>query len=269
MKIVNLKDNTTVEKIRKDSFRAQIPLNKKLLKLIESGGKDYLFLENPAEQNIYLYLCEYVKNLSEWYFKKSFKDLKILDWGCGKGQVTFLLREMNANIISSDIESESNDSAFGQDATPIIAKTNIRVVPLRHEYFLPFGDQEFDVVLSFGVLEHTPNNLESLKEINRILKPEALFFCFNLPYFLSWTQRLAYIRGNFYHNKLYRKTEVRNLLNKSNFNLIDIWHRQLLPKNTVRYHKYRFFEAIDQFLVSHTFLKYFATSIEFVAHKKR
>jgi len=49
--------------------------------------------------------------------------------------------------------------------------------------------------------------------------------------------------------------------------LIDIWYRQLFPKNSIRYPEYNLFEDIDQFLVSKTFLRYFATNIEFTATK--
>ncbi len=267
MELKKSKDLKIIKEIRNKSFGEYIPLNQKLLNIINDVDEDYTFLKNPAGQNVYLYLCEYVKNFSEWYFKKSPQNIKVLDWGCGKGQVTLLLKEMNFEVTSCDLNKQTNDSAFGQIA-PIIEKANIKITPLEHEYLLPFSNDYFDIVLSFGVLEHVSNDQESLKEINRILKPEGLFFCFNLPYFLSWTQRLAHFKGDFYHDRLYNKKRVINLLNKSNFYLIDLWHRQLFPKNNIKYPKYRVFEAIDQFLVAYTFLKCFATSIEFVAYKK-
>ncbi|TSD05232.1 MAG: Methyltransferase type 11 [Parcubacteria group bacterium Athens0714_12] len=243
-----------------------MPLNSKLLEIADNVDSHF-FLKNPAGQNIFIYLIEYVKNFSEYWFDKNLGQLKILDWGCGKGQVSFLLKENGAKAVSCDIKIETDDSSFGQE-TPIIKKAGIEVIPLKHEYVLPFQREEFDVVLSFGVLEHTSNDLESLKEINRILKPSGLFFCFNLPYFLSWTQRLSHLLGNFYHHRLYSKKLTKNLLNKSGFNLIDIWRRQLFPKNTVKYPEYHLFESLDQFLTNYTFLKYFATNIEFVAEKR-
>ena len=36
---------------------------------------------------------------------------------------------------------------------------------------LPFDDQSFDVVVSFGVLHHTPDTEKALAEIFRVLKP--------------------------------------------------------------------------------------------------
>jgi hypothetical protein len=56
-------------------------------------------------------------------------------------------------------------------------------------------------------------------------------------------------------------------LNNSGFALLDLWHRQLLPKNNIRYPQYQFFELLDQFFTKYTPLKYLATNIEFVATK--
>lgn len=190
----------------------------------------------------------------------------ILEWGCGKGHISYLMREMGAEITSCDVHG-ADDSSFGQD-TPIIKKASIDVVPLEHPYILPFKDASFDIVLSFGVLEHVSNDFESLQEIHRILKPSGLLFCFFLPYHLSWTQRLAHLRGDFYHDRLYSKNIVRELIKQSKLELLDIWHRQLLPKNSISYGNYRTFEFIDQLITEYTPLKYTATDIEFVACKR-
>jgi ubiquinone/menaquinone biosynthesis C-methylase UbiE len=252
--------------LRRKIFSRNYTPNEILINII----KDYpshFFLKNPSGHIIFLYLVEYVIHFSEFWFKIKKNKLKILDWGCGKGQVSFLLKQHCHNIYSCDRNNSSQDSAFDQKV-PIINYLNLKVVELQHDYLLPYDDQNFDVVVSFGVLEHVANDYASLKEINRILKMKGLFFCFNLPYILSYTQRISHLLGNYYHTKLYSKKIISNLLLKTNFSLIDIWHRQFFPKNRMRYFKYNLFEKIDQFLVDRTILKYFATNIEFVAYKK-
>lgn len=112
-----------------------------------------------------------------------------------------------------------------------------------------------------------PDHRNSLVEIHRILRDGGLFFCFNLPYFLSWTQRISHLRGNYYHDRLYRKAQVAALMAQGGFDLLDMWHRQLFPKNSVRYPRYHFFERVDQFLTEYTAFRYLATNIEFVAAK--
>ncbi len=51
--------------------------------------------------------------------------------------------------------------------------------------------------------------------------------------------------------------------------ILDLWYRQLLPKNSVRYPKFRLFERLDQFATEFSPLRYFATNLEFVAAKPR
>lgn len=258
-------NSITLVALRRSNFQKTQPLNQQLLDLTLDADS-HAFLRNPTSQNVYLYLTSYVKAFSEYWFKKSLSELKILDWGCGKAHISYLMREMGAEITSCDVRG-ADDSSFGQN-TPIIEKASIDIIPLEHPYILPFKDTSFDIVLSFGVLEHVSNHLQSLQEINRILKPSGLFFCFFLPYHLSWTQRLAHLRGDFYHDRLYSKKMVKNLLEQSKLELVDIWHRQLLPKNSISYTNYHKFEFIDQWLTERTPLKYTATNIEFVACKR-
>ncbi|WP_414623382.1 class I SAM-dependent methyltransferase [Calothrix sp. CCY 0018] len=258
-------NSKTFVALRRSYFQKPHPFNQQIFDLT-LDAQSHAFLRNPACQNIYLYLINYVKVFSEYWFKKALCELKTLDWGCGKGHISYLMGEMGAEITSCDVRGDS-DSSFGQN-TPIIEKASINVVPLEHPYILPFKDASFDIVLSFGVLEHVPNHLESLQEINRILKPSGLIFCFFLPYNFSWTQRLAHLRGDFYHDRLYSKKMVKELLEQSKFELLDIWHRQLLPKNSISYGNYHTFEFIDQWLTERTPLKYTATNIEFVACKR-
>ena len=255
--------------LRKKVFRGNYPLNQELIALAKTE-KSHRFLANQATLFIYTYLAHYVKAFSEQWFDSN-HTLKILDWGTGKGQIAFLMKEIypEAEILSCDIEEESHshgDSSFRQ-STPIIEKMSIEVIPLQHEFILPFDDNSLDVVLSFGVLEHVPNDAASLREINRVLKPRGLLFCFFLPYQLSWTQKLAHWRGNFYHDRLYAKQQTRTMLRQAKFKPIDMWHRQLLPKNSIQYRNYRFYEHVDQFLTEYTPARYLATDIEFVAYK--
>ena len=251
---------------RAASFCRPIAYNEKLREMVKDESS-HSFLVNPASQNTYLYQVEFVQAFSEQYFQKPFPELKILDWGCGKGHVSFLLRERGTRVVSCDHFAEEgmdDDSAFGQ-RTPVIRKSGIQVDRLSDPVKLPYADSRFDVALSFGVLEHVQRDLESLKELRRVLRPGGLLFCFNLPYLVSWTQQLSHLRGNYYHDRLYTKAQTTGLLTDAGYVLLDLWHRQLFPKNSVRYPFYRAFERLDQLLVRHTPLRYLATNIEFVA----
>ncbi|MFP5228299.1 MAG: class I SAM-dependent methyltransferase [Acidobacteriota bacterium] len=205
--------------------------------------------------------------LSEAQLGCQFEQLSILDWGCGKGHVSKLLGDLNpGKLVSCDVVSGKDDSSFGQE-TPILDRYKISVEPLVHEWKLPFADESFNLVLSFGVLEHVPDDRASVEEIVRVMKPGGLFFCFHLPTKLSWTQFAARRGGDNYHDRLYTTRTVRNLLGQNHLAILDLWYRSILPKNRIRYPAFRLFERIDQLLTEHTPLRYFATNLEFVCMK--
>jgi len=160
------------------------------------------------------------------------------------------------------------DSSFGQ-TTPIIDQHFIDVVPLTLDYLLPFEDNSLNVLISMGGLEHVPQDCDSLKELSRTPRPSGLFFCFFLPYTFLWTQQIEYKSGNAYHVRLYSVNKTKMLLQDSGFERLDLRHRQLLPKNRVRYKNYRLMEHIDLWICSHTFSRYFATNIEFVCANRK
>ena len=185
--------------------------------------------------------------------------VRVLDWGTGKGHISYLMRSLGFNVTSCDLKSIAGDSTFGQ-VTPILEEQSLEVVPLSHPWILPFQDQQFDLVVSFGVLEHVENDFESLKEIRRVLKPEGVFFFSFLPYWLSWSQWLARLRGDWYHPRLYRKKMLKHMAEAAGFSVGGVWHGQLLPKNSFP-HNNRI-ERADRFATTFTPLKYFATNLE-------
>ena len=260
--------NNSVHSLRKKVFSTHWPLDNEIT-MAAATMPSHSFLNNPAGQNLYVYLTRFVMALSEQHFECSFSELSVLDWGCGKGHVSKLLRNLGPKYLEScDLLTNEDDSAFGQE-TPILKQFGIKVKPLEHEYILPYENASFDVLISVGVLEHVPNDRASLLEINRVLKPGGLFFCFFLPTNLSWTQKLAHLRGNFYHDRFYNEASVKKMIIPAGLELVDVWYRQFLPKNSVRYPNFRLFETIDQFITEKTWLRYFATNVEFVSMKPR
>jgi SAM-dependent methyltransferase len=255
-----------VRLLRTETFSKHWPLDEEIRE-ISAPVASHGFLANPSGQYLYVYLTRFVKALSEKHFGCSFGNLTVLDWGCGKGHVSKLIRDLGPKHLDScDILSDRGDSAFGQEI-PIIKRFDIQVKPLQHEYVLPYESASFDAVLSVGVLEHVSNERASLAEIFRVLKPQGLFFCFFLPTRLSWTQQVSRWRGVDYHDRLYTEDHVREMLSAVGLDLLDVWYRQLLPKNSPRYPKFRLFERMDQLVTEYTPLRYFATNIEFVSVK--
>ncbi len=228
----------------------------------ELNGSDYDVITKPSSQLTYQFMADYISNVAPNLLKKDLNDIRILDWGCGKGHVSYLLSKKGAKEITyCEVDNYPHRQLWPQNKT-------LKYVPLKHDWQLPFKDSDFDIVLSVGVLEHVPFDYKSLEEISRVLQPKGVFMCFNLPSSMGWIHRVSHLRKNYYHDRLYSKKEVKNLLKRAGLKPLHIWRRQLFPKLTVNYSHPVFFEKLDNFLTTYTPLRLFATSIEFIAVKQ-
>jgi SAM-dependent methyltransferase len=82
---------------------------------------------------------------------------------------------------------------------------------------LPFEDNDFDIVLSFGVMHHISNWLDALAEISRVLRAGGYFIYWDVVY-MKWTARIARL----FEDK-YGVTTIEDLdsfIAKNNFSII-------------------------------------------------
>lgn len=214
-------------------------------------------------QLIYQRQIRFLVEIAQSFLGKAPRDLRVLDWGCGKGHISYLLRRAGFQSTACDVVAQADDSAFGQ-ATPIITEQSIEVVPLADKVALPFADASFDVVLSMGVLEHVEDDAASLRELRRVLRPGGLCLVFFLPYTFSWTQRLAHARGNRYHDHLYSRSQMARLAAQADLQVLRMAHGQLFPKNSVSLRAASVLEPLDRMLCRYTPLKFLATNLEVV-----
>ncbi|MGO9305909.1 MAG: class I SAM-dependent methyltransferase [Candidatus Korobacteraceae bacterium] len=258
----NTSDVRKIVHTARPTLSAPIPRDS-YLESVGAKSISHRFLANTT-QAVYARQVRYLGNILTEATNRLPGDISVLDWGCGKGQITYLLRQRGFSVTSCDIHNtEADDSTFGQEV-PIIHEQAIDVIPLSHAYRLPFGDKSFDCVVSFGVLEHVTSDRHSLTEIRRILKDGGVFYVVFLPYFLSWTQQIARLRGETYHDRLYKKHNFTQLAESSGFSVVDLSHGQLFPKNSVPLSLDRVLEPLDRWLCAYTPLRYFATNLEAV-----
>jgi len=102
------------------------------------------------------------------FFDKAIKELakgnlsfKVLDFGCGSGQLARDLQSLGYDVYGCDVYlDKDSDNKRGY-------LKKIETEP----YKLPFDDDTFDIVISTSVLEHAQNTQECFYEIYRVLKP--------------------------------------------------------------------------------------------------
>lgn len=120
-----------------------------------------LFLENKEER------IEYGNNEASFHFFISQnipKGAKILEVGGNIGTLAHMLFEAGYKNISS-VEIAPSAVELGKEKYP---ELNGRLVLFDGEV-LPFNDGEFDVVISFDVVEHIPNVEQHFNEVRRVL----------------------------------------------------------------------------------------------------
>ena len=157
---------------------------------------------------------------------------RLLDWGCGLGQMTYLLQRRGFTVTAFDIGAE------GDSLPDIPLAHEVQVVRTKHPTALPFPDASFDVVLSCGVLEHVDefsqpgNERLSLREIHRVLRPRGYFPIYQLPQQYTWQEAITRVlKLGYSHPRRFTAGEARRILDETGFQVERLKRNNLFPKN--------------------------------------
>ncbi|MDB4112463.1 class I SAM-dependent methyltransferase [bacterium] len=97
----------------------------------------------------------------------SIQGLKVLEAGSGSGMFTEILLKYGAKVYSFDfsnaVDANYDNNMPNEDLT--LFQADIRNIP--------FPDEFFDLSICLGVLQHTPNTLDSMIELTRVLKTDG------------------------------------------------------------------------------------------------
>lgn len=203
---------------------------------------------NPEEKDLFYQfstltgLCQYEPLFEYIASIKNRESIRVLDWGCGSGWFSYyLIRKGFKNVTSYGYGWDSIDEA--KKRIPEINYVNGADYSLKNPSMVPFTDETFDLVFSIGVLEHVHetggNQLDSLKEIHRILSANGKFFCYHLPNKLTW---IEFSKGlfvtdkakHFLHTKKFTRTDINDLSDRSGFSVQLSKRYNILPYNIFR-----------------------------------
>src|SRR5262249_10445904 len=97
---------------------------------------------------------------------------KVLDAGCGYAYHTLRVARCGASITAVDFSKVALEVARHTIETARIGhQVELKQADLTS---LPFADNSFDFVISWGVLMHIPELESALTELARVLKPEGV-----------------------------------------------------------------------------------------------
>ncbi|MEM6518472.1 MAG: methyltransferase domain-containing protein [Cyanobacteria bacterium P01_D01_bin.71] len=155
---------------------------------------------------------------------------KVLDWGTGSGHFSAFL-----------VRTGYQASGFGFSEWPEFCQGfsdrdyRYRQGSPDSPVAIPFSDGQFDAVVSVGVLEHVRetggDEVASLKEIYRLLKPGGHFICYHFPNRYSWIEFLARRTQRFSHPYLFTTRDIHEIVAATPFQLLDFGRYALLPRN--------------------------------------
>lgn len=98
------------------------------------------------------------------------KSIRVLDYGCGAGQIIKELQKSNVDAFGCDVFYEGGDYSKSVDTRYF----DDGVIKIMEGNTIPFDDASFDFVISNQVMEHVENLDSVLAEIHRTLKPGGL-----------------------------------------------------------------------------------------------
>lgn len=138
-------------------------------------------------------------------FIKEFEPLnnkRILEIGCGTGRVTEFMANNFAEVYGVDIADEMVEHSKKR----LVGKNNVNLF-VTDGLSLPFADDFFDIVFSFIVFQHMPDEetvIKNFKEIARILKKKGLA--------KIQVRGEVVVKGNWFYGPSFSKSQVEEIL---------------------------------------------------------
>ncbi|HEY8584247.1 MAG TPA: class I SAM-dependent methyltransferase [Capillimicrobium sp.] len=155
---------------------------------------------------------------------------RLLDWGCGYGQLSHLLKARGIEVESMEWDPEIPEGTV----RPLERYPDVVARYTQEPVRLPYEDGSFDAVLSMGVLEHVQDPDGSLDELHRVLRPGGTLYVYKLPNRFSYLEKAArkaglYYHGQLEHDTLYTKRSAHEIVERHGFAVRELRLANMLP----------------------------------------
>jgi len=170
------------------------------------------------------------------------KNAKVLDAGCGSGNVPRFLKQMRKDVTIYGIDLEKKV----KKDTPDFVNFFVGSV----ESMKMFKDSFFDCILCFHVLEHLENPGKAIKEFQRVLKRKGRLFI-ESPHWISTIMPIGY---NFYDDVTHKRPYTKKTL-------LMLLHDSQLDIKKIGFDTPIFFYLADLYKINKRSIGYFARKI--------
>ena len=126
-------------------------------------------VKNELSNDYYIMMAEcMIRMLQDVGFTLK-KNMRILDFGCGNGEMIQAFLSLGYDTYGVDIID-----------CPSLDASHYKKIGF-NPYQIPYSEDSFDLVYSSSVFEHTQNTEEGFREIYRVLKWGGNYQCFTKP----------------------------------------------------------------------------------------
>lgn len=192
--------------------------------------------------------CDY-ENWANFSRLKLHKGWKALGVGCGQGDEVAYLR-------FSGVEAYGFDNASKRTQVLRVNPKSAEYQINRENFFLadaraiPCKSDRFNLVVCLGVVQHIPESVQVIKEINRVLKNEGRLvvtasnkFGFTLKWLKLALKNLFGLEIGYDYYKLYTQKELVNILKNSGFKIVTTYTTRFIP------YRLRSYQHIGEYIV--------------------
>ena len=193
---------------------------------VDWGASDRLPKEGTDYRSIERYLLARSPFLSSFFRSRDFAGLDVLDLGCGVGALSCLLSRKGARVTAVDITAQG----VALTARNVRSQGLSTKVVRADAEALGFSDSAFDFVLSWGVVHHTSDTEQALREVARVLKPRGR----GLIMVYHKSSLVYYLRGLYWLIVKGKLLRGHNLSTAQNFCVDGYFHRHFTRRELAR-----------------------------------
>ncbi len=159
---------------------------------------------------------------------------RVLDVGCGEGRHSWeACKTANCLVYALDIEVEGLNKAryMFQDMDKRGESRGRWILIKGDTMSLPFKDATFDKIICSEVLEHIPDDQQSIRELVRVLKDDGIIAISVPAYFteaICWKLSRDYHDQPGGHIRIYKTSELVAPLRQNNLHLYATRHKHAL-----------------------------------------
>ena len=196
-----------------------------------------------------------------------FKGIDILEIGVGLGSDHFRFASNTNRMTALDLSREHLRQTMKH-----LSLESLQTRPIYGDAeSMPFDDESFDLVYSFGVLHHTPNTKKSIDEVHRVLRSggRAIIALYHRNSWFYWMQTIltnGIVRGGLWKKGL--KRLLSEIEYRENYDsavpTVKVYSRNDIRKLFSRYTEVR----IDSFHVESSHFSYLAPFVRKFSREK-